>query len=64
MLFGEIRTCQVNNQIMFVGKDMAVVECGTANQDYLNMLRVFHWLPTSENQLRIEAALPQLRIEN
>ena len=22
-VFGEIRTCQVNNQIMFVGKDVA-----------------------------------------
>ena len=22
-IFGEIRTCQVNNQIMFVGKDVA-----------------------------------------
>ena len=23
-VFGEIRTCQVNNQIMFVGKDVAI----------------------------------------
>ena len=23
-IFGEIRTCQVNNQIMFVGKDVAM----------------------------------------
>ena len=23
-VFGEIRTCQVNNQIMFVGKDVAM----------------------------------------
>ena len=22
-IFGEVRTCQVNNQIMFVGKDVA-----------------------------------------
>ena len=29
-VFGEIRTCQVNNQIMFVGKDVAM-ELGYAN---------------------------------
>ena len=29
-VFGEIRTCQVNNQIMFVGKDVATA-LGYAN---------------------------------
>ena len=36
-VFGEIRTCQVNNQIMFVGKDVATALGYTDPQKALKM---------------------------
>ena len=35
-IFGEIRTCQVNNQIMFVGKDVATALGYSNSRDALN----------------------------
>ncbi len=35
-IFGEIRTCQVNNQIMFVGKDVALALGYSNTRDALN----------------------------
>ena len=35
-IFGEIRTCQVNNQIMFVGKDVAQALGYSNTRDALN----------------------------
>ena len=35
-IFGEIRTCQVNNQIMFVGKDVATALGYSNTRDALN----------------------------
>ena len=35
-IFGEVRTCQVNNQIMFVGKDVAQALGYCNTRDALN----------------------------
>ena len=35
-MFGEIRTCQVNNQIMFVGKDVAKALGYSNTRDAMN----------------------------